>query len=641
MKADGNGVRRCNYQFGGCDVFQEVCEKGGAVTGKTVLVVEDNYLNLKLVRDILELDGTNVLEAETAETGIELARRHKPDVILMDIELPGMDGLSATRVICGDPELNTIPVIAMTAYAMEEDRRKAQTAGCCGYITKPINIKSFQKTVNRYLSRAEAPAASGNEQNPPAKQLIGACGHRILIVDDDALNVKLLEAQLSSKGYHVVTALDGSAALERVQQERPDLILLDIMMPGIDGYEVTERLKADDDTRCIPIILVTALTGEEEKKKGLEAGADEFINKPINYPELEARVFSLLRLKEYQEQLGTRRRSEKMMVNALSDAVDTVELDGRLPTIMVVEDDTDGARLLIDYLKVMPCRIETAGSGEDALRLLSLQTVDIMILDVMLPCMDGFEVCRIVKGSEDTFPVQVVMITNLADTSSKLQGIEAGTDDFLVKPVDRNEFCAHIKSLIKKKAYLDQLRSRVDNALHAAITDKLTGVYNHGYLKHFLDLEYKRCKRHRHNLSLLMIDVDDFKVINDRYGHQCGDRFLKRIARILEENIREIDLVARYGGEEFAVVLPYADIDTAVLIAKRLLRAVSDYSEIDSVPEVRLTVSIGISLSPEDTVSSDVLIRTADLALYAAKKRGKNRYCVFAETDMQKTCGNQ
>ena len=610
-----------------------------ALSAKTVLVVEDNFLNLKLARDILELDDTNVLEADNAETGLELARQHRPDLILMDIELPGMDGLSATRVICNDPELSKIPVIALTAYAMEEDRRKAEAAGCCGYITKPINIKSFQQTVNRHLSKADCAATSRKMANVSPGNATVANGHRILIVDDDVLNVKLLAAQLSSKGYHVITACDGKEALQQVHNCRPDLILLDIMMPGMDGYEVTAHLKAEDDTKDIPIILVTALTGEDEKKKGLEAGADEFINKPINYPELEARVFSLLRLKEYQEQLGTRRRSERLMVKDLPDTLGKNEQDGALPTILVVEDDMDSARILSNYLLLMPCNVEMVKSGEDALRIMSSKKIDIIILDIMLPAMDGFEVCRIIKSSEETFPVQIVMITSLADTSSKLQGIEAGTDDFLVKPVNRNEFCARIKSLIKKKAYLDQLRARVDTALYAAITDKLTGVYNHGYLKHFLDLEYKRSKRHKHNLALLMIDVDNFKAVNDRYGHQCGDQCLKRIARILRENLREIDLVARYGGEEFAVVLPYADIAMAGKIAKRLLRAVADFSEIDAVPQVRMTVSIGISLCPEDTDSPDGLIKTADLALYTAKKRGKNRYCIFADADIQTADG--
>jgi two-component system cell cycle response regulator len=227
------------------------------------------------------------------------------------------------------------------------------------------------------------------------------------------------------------------------------------------------------------------------------------------------------------------------------------------------------------------------------------------------------------------------MITSLSDTESRLKGIEVGTDDFLVKPVNKDELQARIKSLIRKKDYLDQLRAKVDTALQAAITDKLTGIYNHGYFKHFLDLEFKRSRRHKHTLALLMIDVDDFKAFNDQYGHPCGDHCLRMIAEILRENVREIDLTARYGGEEFVVSLPYADMDTAKLIGERLLRSVDEHDEIPCASGARLSVSIGVSLFPNHADSPEELLRTADTALYMAKRRGKNQYCVYSDTDSQ------
>lgn len=598
---------------------------------KTVLIVEDHNLNMKLVKDLLKIDNISSIEADRAETGLELARTHKPDLILMDIELPGMDGLTAMRVIKSDPDLRDIPVIALSAYAMEDDKALAKEAGCDGYVTKPIKIDLFRETVKTYLGK------TGNHFDKIEKKSSDhfACkckpGKRILVVDDDELNVKLLSALLSSKGYVVTTAFNGREAVEKVYESHPDLILLDIMMPEMDGYEVTSKLKADPSTEGIPIILVTALTGEDDKKKGLAAGADEFINKPIDGPELDARIVSLLQLKEYREQLGSRKKSEELVVKQNPDQYMNLDMQTSLPTVLIVDDDPVAVKLMKNYLSDIICSIETACSGEEAINIVKEKKIDVILLDLILPQMDGFEVCRIIKGYEETYPIQVVMVTGLTDTHSKLTGIEAGTDDFVLKPVDRDELKARLLSLFKKKAYLDQLLARVDNALYAAITDKLTGLYNHGYFKHFLTMEFSRAKRHDHKLVLLMIDIDDFKKFNDRYGHPSGDQALKIIASILQENIRNVDFLARYGGEEFAVILPYIGWQEAEEISERLLEKVNNNCEIPFASDIRLSISIGLSMFPDQASSPEELLRTADVALYTAKKKGKNCIALYSE----------
>ncbi|MBW2370760.1 MAG: response regulator, partial [Deltaproteobacteria bacterium] len=262
------------------------------MSNKTVLVLEDNELNMKLVVTLLKIGKYQVLEAPDAATGIRLAREHVPDLILMDIQLPDMNGLSATRLIKSDPKTEKIPVVALTAYAMAEDEQAALGAGCDGYLSKPIDTENFLKIITNFMS------GNGNEKDRVSTGLKS----RILIVDDDAMNVKLLSALLATE-YHLSKAYSGAEALEIVREKMPDLILLDIMMPGIDGYEVTRQLKSNTKTRNIPIILVTALGGDEDKAKGIASGADEFLNKPVNQTELKARVKSLLKLKVYQEQL--------------------------------------------------------------------------------------------------------------------------------------------------------------------------------------------------------------------------------------------------------------------------------------------------------------------------------------------------
>ena len=587
------------------------------MSAKTVLVVEDNDLNMKLVRSLLKIAGVRGIEADNAELGLDLARRHRPDLILMDIELPGMDGLSAVGLIRQDPQIKATPVLALTAYAMEEERVRGEKAGFNGYLTKPIDIKAFQKSLAAFLGDAPAPASA------EAKDQKG----RILVVDDEPLNVKLLGSQLAAKGYEIASATSGAEALERVRNDPPDLILLDVMMPGIDGYEVTRRLKQDPQNRDIPIIMVTALDGVGDKEKGLSAGADEFLNKPINATELEARVLSLLRLRSYQQQLDTRRASERRIIGDTMGAP-PVEEERIRPTVLIVEDDPATVRLIQGCLAPLACQVAVVPDGEAALAAVARRKIDVVLLDVLLPVMDGYQVCRLLKQKDETFSVQVVMMTSLKDMPSKLKGIEVGADDYLIKPLNKDELRARVKSLLRKKAYFDRLRTRMDSALHAAITDELTRLHNFAYFKHFFELEFKRSRRHRHDLALLMIDVDDFKRFNDTHGHPAGDAYLKAMGQVLVRHLRETDLAARYGGEEFAVVLPYTGRQGAEDLAARLVAAVRTPEPPPSISGPLPTVSIGIGLIAHHGTSPEALIRAADEALYEVKRNGKNGYRV-------------
>jgi DNA-binding response OmpR family regulator len=269
------------------------------MAGETILVVEDNALNRKLVRDVLQSQGYVVLETETAEAGIEAARAQHPRLVLMDIQLPGMDGVSATRILRGDPATHAIPVIAVTASVMPTQHAEVMSAGFDGIQMKPISVASLMAEVRRVLDRpapatraADAPPAEA--PSPPAAAR-GRGGH-VLVVDDTPQNVKLLADVLGADGHRVSTAASGPEALAAIAAELPDLVLLDVMMPGMSGYEVCQRLRADDATSLLPVVFVTALDAIEERVKGIEAGADDFLTKPVNQAEVLARVRSLLRI---------------------------------------------------------------------------------------------------------------------------------------------------------------------------------------------------------------------------------------------------------------------------------------------------------------------------------------------------------
>lgn len=594
------------------------------MASKKVLVIEDNPKNMKLVRALLLMGEYRVLEAETAEDGLKMAREEKPDLVLMDLQLPGMDGLEATRSLKAEDAFKQTPVVALTSHAMEGDDEKARQAGCDGYVTKPIDTRSFLDTIEQYAGRSKK--SEGRVQPP----MSGGGRARILIVDDDPRNLKLMAGMLAGKTYQMMTATDGSEALKLVEQDRPDLILLDVMMPGLNGYDVTRRIKSNPATQSIPIILVTALDSSEDKVMGLEAGAEEFLTKPVNAVEIEARIRSMLKLKQYRDQLAIRTESESPIqtVQSIPEGVAEKETRSR---VLVVEDDEKDLKLLLNHLENPSYDLDTARNGQDAIQKMVTNPYDLVILDILLPRIDGFEICRRIKQMEETQDTQVVLITCLKDLENKIKGVELGADDYLMKPVDPRELQARVKVLLKKKAYLDSLHSHYKKAVNSALMDGLTGLYNHSYFKRFLDLEIKRSQRQGHATSLLMVDVDDFKQINDTMGHMTGDRILNSIGQNIKNSIREIDVAARYGGEEFAVVLPYGNRDAATIVGHRVQKVIADHPFPAEEKDVfrMVTVSIGGAVYPDDAESADALIEIADRMLYRAKREGKNRVVIF------------
>jgi two-component system cell cycle response regulator len=453
---------------------------------------------------------------------------------------------------------------------------------------------------------------------------------KILIVDDDPTNVKLLAAKLGDADYTIIKAYSGDQALQKARNESPDLVLLDIIMPAMNGFEVTARLRNCAETADIPIILVTALDGSDNKTRGLEAGADDFLNKPVHTAELKARVRSLLRLKRYGDQLKARAHATGMVLSPFSS--DDALTDLRLPHLLIVEDSPADAKLIKHLLNSLACCISTAQSGEEALSICNNHKIDVMILDMLLPGLDGYEVARRIKEAAATQSIQIIVVTSLQDIESKIKGFEFGVDDYLVKPFNFNEFRARVNSLIKKKAYHDKLMGNFEVAVHAAITDKLTGVYNNGYFQHYLKNELRRADRHHHPVSLLMLDIDDFKLVNDRHGHLAGDNLLKEIAAKLDQSIREIDSLARFGGDEFAIILPYTPKEAAAAIAERIRVEFENLTvALAGQLSLRISVSIGVAeYAPGVDTASDV-IQKADKALYTAKFNGKNRVCSAGE----------
>lgn len=453
---------------------------------------------------------------------------------------------------------------------------------------------------------------------------------RILIVDDDVMNLKLFKGYLASENYEIITAEGGREALQQIDRNAPDVILLDIMMPDIDGYGVTLRLKQDPHTKDIPIIMVTALSDEESHARALAVGADEFLTKPVHKTELVARVNSMCRLKRFQEQLCSRRQSELQADTGVDNPLSEPE---QVSTILIVEDNDKDAHLLLKQLDHEPYMIKRVTSGEAAMREVLNEPVDLIVLDIMLPGVDGFEVCRRLKGDDQISNIQIIILTSLQDLDYRIQGSELGADDYLVKPVEARELKARAKALLKKKRYIDKLHNHCEKTLNRALSDELTGLFNHGYFKRFFEFEIRRSMRQKNPVSLLFIDLDNFKPINDCLGHLAGDRILRQVSEKIKEKMRDIDFAARYGGDEFAVILPYAGIEEARKVAERLRRAISEEITLPPGADIPLflSASIGGAFYPEDGQGVEELIRKADEMMYLAKQCGKNQVCITSD----------
>ena len=448
---------------------------------------------------------------------------------------------------------------------------------------------------------------------------------RILVVDDIPANVKLLEVKLSAEYFDVLTASDGPSALEIARSEAPDLILSDVMMPGMDGFELCEQLKADPATSHIPLVMVTALSDVADRVRGLEAGADDFLTKPVNDIALFARVRSLARLKLMMDELRVRQAaSGKGEVLAESD----IEIEGKICDAHVLLADASDtlAGKVSDYLAEDGHRTDHVKTVAEAMEAVQDASYDLLIVSLHLAQEDGLRLCSLVRSQDDTRHVPILLLLDEEDLPRLPKGLEIGVTDYLIKPIDRNELKARTRTQIRRRRYHDKLRDILRSSVSMAYTDALTGVYNRRYMNAHLDRKIMEIAETLKPVSVLMFDLDHFKSVNDTYGHTSGDEVLRELALRVSKGVRDLDLVCRYGGEEFVIVMPDADVDVAVNVAERIRSLVAGEAfEISGREQpLGVTISIGVATTRDPTETPETLISRADEALYGAKAAGRN-----------------
>ena len=303
------------------------------------------------------------------------------------------------------------------------------------------------------------------------------------------------------------------------------------------------------------------------------------------------------------------------------------------PCILVVDDVPANLRLVASLLAVEGYRVDAVPAAGPALERLAAGGVDLVVLDAMMPGVDGFELCRLIKADESTRHVPVILLTALRAIDDKMRGEQAGADDFVSKPFDRAELVLRVRALLRIKAMHDDLQRRIDELevkrlelRRLADTDGLTGLFNKRYLESALVRELERAGRYEHPLSVIMLDLDHFKLFNDRYGHRAGDALLVRLSALIRETLRTVDVAARWGGEEFAIVLPESGADAAAAVAERLRERLAGDTELAGPgPVGGVSASIGVATFPEDALHGPGLIETADRRMYLAKQSGRDR----------------
>ena len=447
---------------------------------------------------------------------------------------------------------------------------------------------------------------------------------RVLVVDDVPANVKLLEARLSAEYFDVITAMSGDEALAICERAECDVVLLDVMMPNMDGFEVCRRLKISPATHHIPVVMVTALDQPSDRVKGLEAGADDFLTKPVSDIALIARVRSLARLKLMTDELRMRAVTSRE-IGLENPGREAVAEAGRNGSILVVDDRPASAQRLAEMLSGEHT-VEIEADPNEALFHAAEGNYDLLIVSLGLDNFDGLRLCSQVRSLDRTRNVPILAVTDAEDNTRLARGLEIGVNDYLSRPIDKNELMARVRTQIRKKRYTERLRDNVQMSIEMAITDALTGLYNRRYMESHVGTLVEQAQSRGKPLTVLVLDIDYFKSVNDNHGHDAGDDVLREFALRIRKSIRGIDLACRYGGEEFVVVMPETDLAVATMVAERLRRRIA--SEPFPIQKgsrtVEVTISIGIAALGGDDNAAGVLKR-ADQALYRAKRDGRNR----------------
>ena len=444
---------------------------------------------------------------------------------------------------------------------------------------------------------------------------------RILVVDDIPTNRFLTRTKLGLAYYDVIEAGSGEEAIARARADQPDMVLLDVVMPGIDGFETCRRLKADAQTAHIPVVMLTALDDRASRIEGLESGCDDFLSRPFADAALLARVRSLTRMKMLTDELR-----ESLAGGAVALLDPAMQPDYTRSRILIAISDADlGAALARTLRERLGAEAHVLTGEQGARAALEAGGADAVLIGPALADGEPMRLAAHIRGRPRMRTAALVMIFEAEDGLHQQLAMDMGVSDYLTMPPDPAELAARLRVQLRRKHYADRLRRSLEDGMEMAVTDPLTGLHNRRYCDARLVDMMAHAEAVGRPLMLMMIDLDDFKLVNDRFGHAAGDRMLAEVAERLRASLRDRDLLARIGGEEFLAAMPEMPAAAAASVAERVRAAVAAPPfTVSGQDEVTLTVSIGISAHRAGE-SAAAFFDRADQALYASKSGGRNR----------------
>ena len=450
---------------------------------------------------------------------------------------------------------------------------------------------------------------------------------KILIIDDIATNRILFKAKLGEARYHPLMASGGVEGVRLARKEQPDLILLDLNLPDLSGFEVLQRLRADPMTHEIPVIVVSATSTVEERLRALEAGADDIFAKPYDDDLLMARLRNLLRSRQDLALLTEGHAG--VAVYGLAEDGTEFRQPGHLSIVtdrpeMALKLRRELSALMRDTVSVL--NHSNALSDGDA----GTGGSDIFVIDA-----EGMQAERALRLVSDlrsratTRHAGICLIAPVHHRADAIMAFDLGANAMVSGEMPTAEIAMRLRTVLRAKRRADRRRAQVQDGLRLALIDPLTGLFNRRYATARLQTMAERALAERQALAVMVADIDRFKSVNDRFGHAVGDEVLAEVSRRLGAHLRAEDLLARIGGEEFLIALPGTSRVEAEAVADRLCRQVEEHPVIlaDGLA-LTVTVSIGLALSDPTHPGSnttETLIERADRALLTSKRAGRNK----------------
>jgi diguanylate cyclase (GGDEF)-like protein len=490
---------------------------------------------------------------------------------------------------------------------------------------------------------------------------------RILVVDDEPNFQKLIQTQLARKHFEVLSCKEPDQAVQLIEEKIPNLVLMDLMMPKLNGFTLIKEIRGLMLKSYLPIIVVTARQASEDIVEALDAGADDYIMKPFKFEELFARINNMLRIKNLQDS-----------IQAKSDELNEANLQINHLNRNLTNTNRELKKRVYDLHNIFEISFKVMGQTEvdslvntallNALGIFTSKSAMLLLLDpddpetyrvkdsrgFFSPNIDQFSISRedkIIKYLE--FVSKPIQIKDVLYEFESIKTILEELEIKIMAPMFQEEEVLGIFCLgpnVSGQEYpidVMEIMGIMTNMLSVALqnarnfeqikalsyTDEMTGLHNYRFFTMRLKEELARARRNNASLSLLILDVDFFKNYNDTLGHPAGDEILRQLSVILKSSIRDNDIVARYGGEEFAVILPSTDENGAVILAERIREKVEDFKfpKQNIQPQGNLTISIGIAIFPDNAINLDDIIVAADRALYFAKESGRNKVVAFGK----------